>query len=121
MYLDEQWEEAESYFEQLSAENPQNQDYFGYVGVSAARLGEREKANRIFKELYNKDKPYLFGSNLHWCARIAAVLGEKKRAVDLLREAYGRGYGYGMHELLIMDFESMRGYKPYIELMRPKG
>ena len=63
----------------------------------------------------------MFGSHLHWCARIAAVLGEKQHAVDMLREAYGRGYLYGMSELLIMDFESLHDYAPYVELMRPKG
>jgi len=121
LYLDEQWKKAQSYFEYLSAENPENQHYLGYTGVTAARLGEKKKANQIFEELYNKDEPYLFGSHLHWCARIAAVLGDRERAVDLLREAYGRGYGYGMYELLIMDFESLEDYDPYIELMRPKG
>jgi serine/threonine protein kinase len=121
LYWDEQWLKAQEYFEQLSREYPDNLNYRGYVGVTAARLGEQDKANMIFKELYNKDEPYLFGSHLHWCARIAAVLGNKKHAVDLLRETYGRGYGYGIYELLIMDFECLKDYEPYIELMRPKG
>ena len=121
LYLDEQWAEAQPYYEQLYREYPDNQDYQGYTGVLAARLGDREKANRILEELYNNDEPYLFGSHLYWCARIAAVLGEQKRAVDLLREAYGQGWGYGMYELLQMDFESLRNYQPYIKLMSPKG
>jgi hypothetical protein len=83
-------------------------------------MGEKEKANRIFKELYNKKERYLFGSHLYWCARISAVLGERQRAVDLMREAYGQGREYGMYELLEIDFESLRDYPPYIELMRPK-
>ncbi len=121
LYCDEQWEEAQPIFEQLYREYPDNQTYYGYTGVVAARLGEREKANRILVALYSKDEPYLFGTHLHWGARIAAVLGEHQRAVELLREAYGQGWGYGMHELLQMDFESLRDYQPYIELMRPKG
>lgn len=121
LYMDEQWAEAQQYFEQLYREYPDNQNYQGYTGVLAARLGDREKANRILEELYNKDEPYLFGSHLYWCARIAVVIGEHQRAVDLMREAYGQGWGYGMYELLEMDFESLRNYPPYIELMRPKG
>ncbi len=121
LYLDKQWAEAQPYFEQLYREYPDNQDYQGYTGVVAARLGDREKANRILEGLYSKDEPYLFGSHLYWCARIAAVLGEHQRAVDLMREAHGQGWGYGMYELLEMDFESLRNYQPYIELMRPKG
>ena len=121
LYYDEQWMKAQQYFEQLYREYPDNQTYYGYTGVLAARLGEKEKAIRILEELYRKDEPYLFGSHLHWCARIAAVLGEHRRAVDLLREAYGQGRGYGIYELLQQDFESLREYEPYIELMRPKG
>lgn len=121
LYLDEQWAEAQPYFKQLYQEYPDNQDYQGYTGVIAARLGDREKAGRILEELYNRDEPYLFGSHLYWCSRIAAVLGKHQRAVDLLREAYGQGWGYRMYELLRMDFESLRDYPPYIELMRPKG
>ena len=121
LYLDEQWAEARQVFEQLYREYPDNHDYRGYTGVVAARLGDREKANRILEELHSKDEPYLFGSHLYWCACIAAVLGEHQHAVDLLREAYGQGWGYGMYDLLEMDFESLRNYRPYIELMRPKG
>jgi tetratricopeptide (TPR) repeat protein len=121
LYLDEQWAEAQQVFEELYREYPDNQDYQGYTGVLAARLGDRERANRILEELYSKDEPYLFGSHLYWCARITAVIGEHQRAVDLMREAYGQGWGYGMYELLEMDFESLRNYPPYIELMRPKG
>jgi len=121
LYLDEKWPEAQTYFEQLYKENPGNQDYQGYCGVVAARLGEQEKASRILEELRNKNEPYLFGSHLYWCACIAAVLGEKQRAIDLLREALGQGESYGMYLLLDNDFESLRNYPPYIELMRPKG
>jgi tetratricopeptide (TPR) repeat protein len=121
LYLDEQWAEAQRYFEQLYKENPDNQDYQGYCGVMAARLGDREKAGVILEQLYNKDESYLFGSHLYWCGCIAAVLGEQQRAVNLLREALGQGYSYGIYVLLDMDFESLRNFPPYIELMRPKG
>jgi len=117
LYLDEQWAEAQQVFEQLYREFPDDQKYQGYLGVVAARLGDREKANRILEKLYSKEESYL----LYWCARIAAVLGEHRRAVDLLREAYGRGRVYRMVEFLQIDFESLKDYEPYIELMRPKG
>jgi len=121
LYWDEQWGDAQQVFEQLYREYPDNQNYHGYTGVVAARLGEREKANSILEELYSKNEPHKFGSHLDWCARIAAVLGEHRRAVDLLSEAYGQGVCYGTGRLLQMDFESLRDYQLYIELMRPKG
>ena len=121
LYLDGQWVEADSLFKELHRESPDNIDYLGYTGAAAARMGRLEKARPVIEELYNRDEPYMFGEHLHWCARIYSILGEKKRAVDMLREAHGRGYAYGMEELLIIDFESLRDYRPYIELMRPKG
>jgi tetratricopeptide (TPR) repeat protein len=120
LYLDEQWEKAQPIFKQLYQDNPDNLDFLGYLGVVTARLGNREKADKILVELYVKDEPYMFGSNLHWCARIVSILGEYQRAVDFLRESYGKGRSYDMLDLLQMDFEPLRTYKPYIELMRPK-
>jgi len=121
LYCDEQWTEAQAYLEQLYKECPDNQEYMGYRGVIAARLGDKEKANIILEELRNKNEPYLFGSHLYWCACIAALLGEHQRAVDLLREAFGQGYRYGMYVLLDMNLESLKNYPSYVELMRPKG
>jgi hypothetical protein len=57
------------------------------------------------------------------------VLDDKPRAVELLREAIARGTGsaeiepYGPGFLLqhCMDLESLSGYPPFEELIRPKG
>ena len=121
LYLDGQWAEAGSLFEELHQEKPDDIEYLGYSGAAAARMGRVELARRVIDRLYNRKEPYMFGEHLHWCARIYSILEEKKRAVDMLREAYGRGYEYGMDELLIIDFESLKDYRPYIDLMRPKG
>ena len=108
-------------FEELLGEHPDHIDLTGYAGASAARTGDRERAESILGGLYERDDPYLLGKHLFWCARIAAVLGDEKRAVNLLREAYGHGHPYSMDDLLVIDFEPLRGYGPYEELMRPKG
>ena len=54
-------------------------------------------------------------------ARIASLLGEKERAVMLLQEAIAQGLIYGSYLLQEMDFEPLRNYQPFQELLKPKG
>ena len=65
-------------------------------------------------------QPYRGGENIFGKAAIAARLGEKSRAVVLLREAIRRG-AFGQlddaHEWLIV----LRGYPAYEKLMKPQG
>ena len=51
-------------------------------------------------------------------ARMAALLGERERAVNTLRN-YRGVYDIGPHREF--DFESLRDYPPFQELVRPKG
>ena len=62
-------------------------------------------------------------------ARIMALLGDKDGSVALLREsvAHGAGigdmpdiYGYGYGFSHWMDLESLHGYPPFEDLIRPK-
>jgi hypothetical protein len=107
--------------EELAAERPDNIDYKGYLGTLAARRGDREEALRISTELESIDRPYLFGSNTYWRARIASLLGDRERAVALLREAFAQGREYGVYLHRDMDLEPLRDYPPFQELLRPKG
>jgi hypothetical protein len=59
---------------------------------------------------------------LHGAARIAAALGDRPRAVQLLREAKARGhYWEGRHTLskLSKDLHALIGYAPYMALTKP--
>jgi hypothetical protein len=56
-------------------------------------------------------------------------LGDKKRALALLQDAVAQGsgtedepdaYGYGFLYGHAMDLESLRGYPPFEELIKPK-
>lgn len=48
------------------------------------------------RQLAAMDRPYLFGSNTAWRARIAAVLEDRDQAVALLRQAYREGQSFGL-------------------------
>lgn len=130
LYQAERWEEAESVFGALAAEHPDNIDYKGRLGALAARRGDRAEALRIAEELRCLDRPFLYGNQIFRSARIIALLGDKERAFALLREAVAQGsgseeeresYGYGFIYAHSMDLESLRGYPPFEELIKPKG
>jgi hypothetical protein len=83
-------------------------------------MGDREGALKISKQLEEYKRPYLFGNPTYWRARIAALIGDKEGAVNLLRQAIKQGYSYSsLHP--VEDFESLTDYPPYIQLMKPKG
>jgi serine/threonine protein kinase/TolB-like protein len=130
LYQAERWEEAKALLATLAAEHPDNIFYKGRLGTIAARLGDRAKARRIAEELRRLDRPYLYGNHTFRSARIIALLGDKERAVALLREAVAQGsggseepdeYGYGFIYRHSMDLEPLRGYPPFEELIKPKG
>ena len=105
---------------QLASEYPDRLDYAGYLGVIAARRGDKEEATKISEKLRQIDRPYMFGRQTYWRARIAALLGEPEKAVNLLNESFAQGNRFGAYVHTTIDFESLRDYEPFIELMRPK-
>jgi serine/threonine protein kinase/tetratricopeptide (TPR) repeat protein len=121
LYTAEKWDEAQAVFEELMEDYPENIAYPGRIGLLAARKGERDKAFGISKELESIDRPYLFGEHTYMRARIASLLGEKEQAVVLLRDAFAQGLLYGAYLHNEMDFEPLRNYKPFQELLKPKG
>ena len=63
--------------------------------------------------------PYIWGNHTYWGARIASLLGEKERAVMMLREALSQGRWYTQLHA-DMDLEPLRDYPPFQELVKPK-
>ena len=129
LYLAERWEEARTAFEARAKEQPDELRWQGYLGTLAARRGDRAEALRISEELRRIERPYLYGENIYQRARIAAQLGQKDEAVNLLREAISQGWSgplvYGMFSYANachreMDFEPLHGYPAYEELIKPK-
>ena len=125
-YALERWDEAEALLEGLHSESPDDNTfgvvYYGYLGLAAARKGNREKALEISQKLKDNKTPYLWGNPPYWRARIAALLGDKEGAVNMLGEAIKQGYAYS--DILCptpWGFESLQDYPPFQQLMKPKG
>jgi DNA-binding SARP family transcriptional activator len=95
----------------------------GIVGAISAQLGDRVEALRRFELVAEFESPAPLWDYLvaYWQARIMAQLGDRRRAVALLREAFARGqiFSTGFHRDRWLA--PLRGYPPFEELMRPKG
>jgi len=141
LYWAERWSEARELLGRLVAETPDEGspwhgigtasdfDYLGLLGAVAARQGDRDEALRIAKRLEAIERPnLLFGHPTLWRGKIAALLEDHERAVALLRDAisqglmpldlaYGLGYTTWLHR--DTDFEKLRDYPPFQNLMRP--
>jgi len=121
-YILGKWDEAKVLFEELHTDTPDDVNYLGALGAVAVQLGNKEEALKISKQLEEDQRPYLFGNPAYWRARIAALLGDKEGAVNLIRQATKQGYTYEhLHLHPCEDFESLADYPPYIQLMKPKG
>lgn len=116
----ENWIESRKAFEELRAESPENISYLGYLGLTAACEGSKERALSVAEELGKDERPFLFGQPSYWRARIHAALGDRETAVSSLRRAIGEGFYYSdIHPT--EEFELLTGYPPFAQLMKPKN
>jgi DNA-binding SARP family transcriptional activator/TolB-like protein len=121
LYFLEQWEEAVRILDPLVAEFPNHEEYVGLLGTIAARRGDYVTAENRAAKLASLERVMALPGQaaiIHR-ARIAALLGDRARAVSLLRDAYGEQGTLELHTDIA--FEAMRDYPPFQELTRVKG
>jgi DNA-binding SARP family transcriptional activator len=119
--LAEQWTGAERICSELAPEFPQNVEYRGRLAVLAARRGDAATAALGDEELRQLARPYLFGRETAWRARVAAQLGDSDRAVRLLLRAFAEGLPHGVDQHADQDLEPLRHHEVFQRLLRPKG
>jgi tetratricopeptide (TPR) repeat protein len=98
------------------------------LGAVYARLGDRrgvEKVDRWLARRGVRSEGTRLNSSVHFeRARLAAILGDRERAMALLRQAVGEGAfldeGHGLGPHSDPDFESLRDYPPFQKLTRPE-
>jgi DNA-binding SARP family transcriptional activator len=109
----------------LERDHPQTDEYVGLLGVLAAQRGDSVEAGAAGRLLDAVTRPHARGRTTFWRACIAATLGHRDEAVNLLRRA--RAEGYVFNGLLFLSahlepsFATLRGYAPFDELLRPQG
>jgi hypothetical protein len=128
-YAAERWEEASTLFEGLVQGRVERVDnsaqldqmiLWGFVGVLAARDGDRATAMNISQQLASVSG-YTMGWNTYLRACIAAQLGEKNAAVELLRRAFAAGKQMSLKIHRNIDLEPLWNDPEFQELIEPKG
>jgi DNA-binding SARP family transcriptional activator len=119
--LAERWSEAERIYSELAPEFPQNVEYRGRLAVLAARRGDAPGAALGDEDLRQLARPYLFGRETAWRARVAAQLGDVDRAVRLLVRAFAEGYPHGVELHADQDLEPLRDHEVFQRLLHPGG
>lgn len=120
------YREARARFQRLRADYPAGDTQWGWnahLGLIAARLGDREEAERVLDFLERQHAETRMSTVRRNQARIAALLGERERAVAYLSDAVGsRGSSYyppGLH--LATEYDTLWSYPPFEALARPRG
>jgi tetratricopeptide (TPR) repeat protein len=122
----ERWEEARAKLEEnltLDTMRPRDIDSARLnLALLAARRGERDVAERALAEAVEAwDNPYNSVFPFLLEAKFAALLGDKERAVRMLREVAAQGGTLGHHLLHDPELMSLHGYPPFEELTQPQG
>jgi serine/threonine-protein kinase len=115
-----QWPAAASVLDSLVREYPGNSLYIGRRGIVAARRGDTAGTRRADERLASMDmeKEDIRSGPTLFRARIAAVEGDRNRAVRLLRDANSQGSVFLASDDADPMIESLRGYPPFEDLRR---
>jgi tetratricopeptide (TPR) repeat protein len=116
LYTAGRWEEAKNIWKQLAQEYPDDRRFNVYLGLIAAWQGDRDEALRIENILEKMDRTFYFRG----C--IAALLGEKDRALTLLKESLKEGetWLYLFKAGMRMELKPLLDYPPFQEFVKPK-
>jgi tetratricopeptide (TPR) repeat protein len=116
-YYAGRWDEARRAYQQRLAEDSTDVKAHAALGALAARRHDQREVDRMTAWLASRSNPGAFQAR----ARIAALLGNKEEAVQLLRESFDHGLEGKMFLHTDPDFESLLDFPPYRELIRPQG
>jgi Protein kinase domain len=117
-YYTGRWEEALAGYRHLLDVDSTSLKAHAALGALAVRRGDQAEADRMGAWLAARPTS---ASATYFRAQLAALRGDRARAVALLRDAINQGLRGSMFVHLDPDLESLRDYPPYQELIRPKG
>jgi hypothetical protein len=81
-------------------------------------MGKKRSAILVADSLARPRGSYEFGIRPMYRARIAAVLGDRDDAVARIREAFADGAAHNLVLHRDTDFERLRSYQAFVELLR---
>ncbi|MDQ3996671.1 MAG: hypothetical protein M3303_06585 [Gemmatimonadota bacterium] len=116
---------ARAIAEELLRAHPDSEQYAGLVGALAAQRGDVVEARRVDRLLVALEPSRGRGQAVYWRACIAAKLGHRDDAIDLLKRALAEGYVFnGLFFLTTHvepSFATLRSDARLKQLLRPKG
>ena len=121
LWLAERWQEARPLADAAVQQAPINPYAKGYRAILAARSGDRAVTEAVDRALADEDDVRRRGTCSWLRACIAAQLGERDRAVALLREAFAHGFADLRWLHVYIFLEPLHGYPPFEELIKPQG
>jgi len=122
LYYGERWHEAMHHLGGITrSEDSRDVEFLGFSAVLAVHLGEPDRVESLDQALASLDTLELSGANLVWRARIAALQGKKRQAVELLHRAYRTGWPFNIWYHVELDFAPLSDYSPFQEFLAPKG
>ncbi len=120
-YMAERLPEALNIYEQLHRKDPQWR-WLSKIGCLNVKLGNKDIALSTAAALEKMDLPYPQGRIKYGLAQIHAALGEKEKALDLLKQAFKEGFAFGFYEYdYDFEFLPLFDYPPFQEFVKPKG
>jgi DNA-binding winged helix-turn-helix (wHTH) protein/tetratricopeptide (TPR) repeat protein len=95
----------------------------GWLGAVAARRGDLETAHAIDSAMAGLEGSQARGWPAHYRASIAAWLGYRDQAIELLSQSRAEGWGsfYHFHDNHRVLFEPLEGMDDYEDLLHPDG
>jgi tetratricopeptide (TPR) repeat protein len=119
------WDEALALYRSVAAADSGDSDAWFTLADLAARRGDRTEADRIDRWLGARRPPSKRGASdeswgLYGRARIAGLLGERARAIGLLRKAAQRGFNGWRVAHRDPDLAPLRTDPAFQEWIRPK-
>jgi hypothetical protein len=118
------WEAAYRIYAAGVARYPGRPILLGRLGTAAVHTGDSAEARLADRALAALNRPYLFGSQTYARARIAAALGDRAGAVQLLQLAWAQGRPLTFDDRENEDvhadpeFDSLRDFLPFQMLTR---
>lgn len=114
LYAAGRWADARAAIDSLRSEHPTNPQWVIMSALVEARVGDRTKAAAVLDSLAGSNPGPTQDMALTGAARIAAVLGRRERAVQLLQTLREHPINYWRHySFNAIDFDSLVGFPQY--------
>ena len=123
LYFAQRYTEAQALFSRASERDTTNVSAAGWLGVSAARAGDARLASAVDRRLARWPRKYDLAAASFMRARLAAIAGDRPRAVALLTQALSEGQRFRAGGVLsdfhsAPEFRILRGDLAFEELMQ---